>query len=201
MLIKKGDFIELEFTGKCEGEIFDTTNNEIAKKIFNKEVKPIKIIVGEKMVVDGLDKAIEGKEINKIYKIKLKPKEAFGDRRKELIKTVPLNAFKDKNLVKEGNLLLIDGILVKILKVASGRVLIDMNHPLAGKEIEYEFKILRKIESDDEKIKTIAEFFGIKDYEIEKNNEKIEIKLKKMNKNFEELLKKYIKNIEITKIE
>ncbi|MEM2772508.1 MAG: peptidylprolyl isomerase, partial [Candidatus Pacearchaeota archaeon] len=182
MLIKKGDFIELEFIGKCEGEIFDTTNNEIAKKIFNKEVKPIKIIVGEKMVVDGLDKAIEGKEINKIYKIKLKPKEAFGDRRKELIKTVPLNAFKDKNLVKEGNLLLIDGILVKILKVASGRVLIDMNHPLAGKEIEYEFKILRKIESDDEKIKTIAEFFGIKDYEIEKNNEKIEIKLKKMNK-------------------
>lgn len=201
MIVKKGDFIELDFIGKCDGEIFDTTNSQLAKKLgYKKEVKPIKIIVGERMVIEGLDKAIEGKEINKEYKIKINAKEAFGERKKELIKVVPLHAFNDKNLVKEGNILLVDNILVKIIKVGSGRVLIDMNHPLAGKQVEYEFKILRKIEDNEEKIKAIMEYFKINDYKIEKN-EKIIIKVKKLEKKIEELIKKYIKNCEITKLE
>jgi len=204
MEIKKGDFIELEFTGKIDnanGEIFDTTNSEIAKKLgYKREVKPIRIIVGEGMIIDGLDKALEGKEIGKQYSIEIMPNEAFGERKRELIKIVPANAFKDKSLLREGNTLVIDGFLARIVKVGSGRVLLDLNHPLAGKKLYYEFKILKKIENEEEKLKVILEYFGIKDYKIEKKDGKLILKIKKLDKTIEALIKKYIK-IEITNLE
>jgi FKBP-type peptidyl-prolyl cis-trans isomerase SlyD len=190
-MISKGDFVELEFTAKADGEIFDTTDAEIAKSIgYKGEVRPIKIIVGEGMVVKGLDKSLEGKDIGKEYEINLKPKEAFGERSSSLIKIVPINAFNDKSMLKENEYIAVEGLVARILKVGSGRVVLDFNHPLAGKEITYKFKIKRKIEDEEEKIKAILEFFNIKDYKIEKD-EKIKI-IAKIPKAAEELLKKYI---------
>lgn len=196
--IKKGDFIELDFTGTADGEIFDTTNNELAKKLFNKEAKPVKIIVGERMIIEGLDNSLEGKEIGKEYRIELKPNESFGERKPELIKVFPINAFKDKNMLREGNTLIIEGYIARIVKVGSGRVMLDFNHPLAGKKIEYKFKILRKIEDNKEKISSILEYFGIKDYKIEEKEGKIILRLeKRIEKEIENLIKRHLNNIEI----
>ena len=203
-MINKGDFIELEFTAREGGKIFDTTNQQVAKSIgYEKDVKPIKIVVGEGMVVKGLDDALVGKEIGKEYKINLKPPEAFGERKPELIKTFSVNAFKDKKMLKEGNLIFVEGLIAKIVKVSSGRAVLDFNHPLAGKEIEYDFKIIRKIEDKKEKVAIVLDYYGIKDYEIEIENEKIVVKTK--NENIEIVEKILVKffgnsNVEIVKL-
>jgi len=189
-MISKGDFIELDFIAMADGEIFDTTDTQIARQIgYKGEVRPIKIIVGEGMVVKGLDKNLEGKEIGKEYEISLSPEEAFGKRETRLIKTVPISVFGNKNVLKENSFISIEGIVAKILKVGSGRVILDFNHPLAGKTITYKFKIKRKIEDEEEKIKTILSFFGIKDYKIEKN-EKFKL-IAELPEKATELIKRY----------
>ena len=51
--IKKNDFIEIEFTGLANGEIFDTTNKKDAEKmgIEPKNIKPLTISVGNQMIL------------------------------------------------------------------------------------------------------------------------------------------------------
>ena len=150
MAVKEKQFVELEFTGKVKdtGEIFDTTNPKDAKAMGMKnEAKPLKICVGEGMLPEKFDKALVGKETGKEYSIELSPKEAFGDRKSELIKTIPLRIFTEKNVMPyKGMMLNLDGMLVRVVSVSGGRVIADFNNPLAGKNILYEFRIIRSIE-------------------------------------------------------
>ena len=170
--IKKNDFIELVFTGKTkDGNIFDTNVPSEAKKIDLKiEEKPFVICVGQKMVVEGLDDSLEGKEIAKKYQIELPPKKAFGEREREKVRLIPLNIFTEKNIMpKQGMVLHLDYQLVRIASVSGGRVLVDFNNPLAGKEVVYEFTIVKKINEDKEKIDSIIDYFLRKklDYSLE----------------------------------
>jgi len=59
MKITKNDFIEIEFTGKANGKIFDTTNKEEAKEMgLQADVKPMIISVGNDMILKGLDETL-----------------------------------------------------------------------------------------------------------------------------------------------
>lgn len=182
MQVKKNDFIEIEFTGRANGEIFDTNIKKEAEKINLKiEEKPIIICIGQGMLVKGFDKALEGKELDKEYKIKLSPEEAFGLRNKEMIKIIPLKIFKEKDINPYPGLVLnLDGILARILTVSGGRVIVDFNNPLAGKEIEYTFKIKREITDDKEKINALQDFFFKKRFEFEIKDKKVIFKDKKL---------------------
>ena len=74
MQVQKNDFVEIEFTGKANGNIFDTTNKEEAKQIgLEADVKPMIISVGNQMLIKGLDEALESKEKGKKYSIHLTP--------------------------------------------------------------------------------------------------------------------------------
>ena len=158
---KKNDFIELSFTGLSNGNIFDSNIPEDLKKIdSNAEVKKTIVIIGEKMVVPGLDKALENKEINKDYEITLTPKEGFGERDRNLLKTIPLKVFTSKNIFpKPGMVLALDDMLAKIVTVSGARVITDFNNPLAGKDLTYKYKITRVLTDEKEKANFLLESF------------------------------------------
>lgn len=177
MKTKKNDFIEIEFIGRANGEVFDTTIQKEAEKINLKiEEKPLIVCIGQEMLVKGFDNALEGKELEKEYKIKLSSEESFGVRNKALIKIIPLKVFKEKNIAPVAGLILnFDGLIAKILSVSGGRVITDFNNPLAGKEIEYTFKIKRKVTDEKEKINALQDFFFRKRFafSINKKDKKI----------------------------
>lgn len=177
-MIKKNDFIEIDFTAKIkEGNIFDTTSVNEAKKaeIFNKkqDYKPLRICVGQGMVIKGLDSALEGKEIGKEYVVNIEPEQAFGKRDPRLIRIMPLSMFREKEVMPYPGLMLnMDGMVVRIASVSGGRVIADFNNPLAGKKIEYKFNIKKEITDKKEKLLTLIEFYlklNDKDVEIENN--------------------------------
>jgi len=143
------------------------------KKI-SKDAKPKEtiVIVGESMVVSGFDRALEGKEIGKDYEIKVPAKDGFGERRKELVKTIPLKIFREKKINPyPGMILAMDENLVRIITVSGARVMADFNNPLAGKELVYKFKIVRKIQDGKEKAKTVFESMlrFVPDFELKGN--------------------------------
>src|SRR3989344_7777549 len=95
-IIVKNDFIELKYTGYANDKIFDSNIEEDLKTLDPKaKIEKTIIAVGHMMVVSGLDKALEGKEIGKEYKLALSRDESFGERKRELVKTIPLRMFTD----------------------------------------------------------------------------------------------------------
>ncbi|MBD3252485.1 hypothetical protein GF386_02025 [Candidatus Pacearchaeota archaeon] len=181
--VKKGDFIEIEFKGKYDDKIFDTTDPKEAKEIGieNQDVKPVVVSAGNKMLLKGFDKSLEGKEIGKSYNIHLTPDKAFGSRNPDLIKTLSIRIFKEKNMNPVAGMTVeLDNNLAKILSVSGGRVIVDFNNPLAGKEIDYEFKVKRKITDDNEKINSLQDFFFRQRFEFSIKNKKVMFKDKKL---------------------
>ena len=178
MTLKKKDFIEIEFTGKIKnGEIFDSNKKEDLKKL-NPNIKPKPFIfsLGENMFLKGIDDFLIGKEIGE-YTIELPPEKAFGKRNSQLVQMVPMKIFKTQKLNPvPGAIFNFDNRIAKILSVSGGRVMVDFNNPLAGKEIIYEIKILRKVDDLNEKIKSLIEFFTKKQLEFEIKNKKLIIK-------------------------
>ncbi|MDD2445166.1 MAG: FKBP-type peptidyl-prolyl cis-trans isomerase [Candidatus Nanoarchaeia archaeon] len=201
MTIKEKDFVEIEFTGKIKDsqEIFDSNIQEDIKKakLDIKEIKPFILSVGQKMLPSGFDQDLIEKEINKEYTLELKPEDAFGKRDKELIKMVPTRLFLEQRInPQRGMQLNLDGQIVKILSNSGGRTLIDFNHPLAGKEVVYNYKINRIVENENEKIDALFDFFFKQKLEYEVKDKKIIFKeLKKELKPYLQIFAPKIKEI------
>ncbi len=203
MAIKEGDFVVVEYTGKVEGKLFDTTDEEAAKKngIFSKNTKygPITIVVGAGHLLKGVEESLIGKNVGDEYSITLEPSKAFGRRNPKLLKIIPQKIFKGQKIDPyPGMTVSVDNLLGTVVSVSAGRVIVDFNHPLAGKELEYEIKVIKPVEDKNEQVKSIIELYANKECGIELKEKEVAIKCKEdLPKNVKEAIehdiKKYIK--------
>ena len=198
MAFQKNDFVEIEYDAfeKDFNKLVDTTNEKKAKdeKIYKEGVKygGIVVCLGFKDVIKGLDDFIVGKEPGN-YKVELTPDDAFGKKDSNLIKLMPMNAFIGANIRPFPGLQLnLDGILCTVRSVSGGRVMIDFNHPLAGKTIKYDLQIKRKISDLRERVDSLLDL-RLEKYNIVKlENGVLEVK-SKIRKEFEKPLEGEIK--------
>ncbi|MEK6928185.1 MAG: peptidylprolyl isomerase [Nanoarchaeota archaeon] len=196
---KKGDFVEIKYTGYANGEMFDSNIEEDLKKAKSKN-PPRKTIIklGEKMIVPGLDSALEGKEVGNKYDVIVSVKEGFGERKRELMKTIPLKVFTERKIYPEaGMMLTLDDQLVRISAVSGARVIVDFNNPLAGKTLEYKVEIVRIVDDDNEKARALFEWmfrfapeFEVRDKVIIKGPQVFESIAKSFSPKFKELMGK-----------
>ena len=190
MAIKNGDFIKLEFTGKIKetGDVFDTTNEEIAKEsgilVENKEYGPIPIAVGGNHLLKAIDEAVIGLDVGESKEIEVSPKDGFGERDSNLIQLIPMKEFKKQGMTPHvGMELTSEGHKGRVLTVSGGRVKVDFNHDLAGKNLEYSIVISDIIEDDEEKIKSMIQLhysypnMDLDKTEIKIDGDKVSIKL------------------------
>ena len=212
--MKKGDFIELEYTGKVKDMdfVFDTTSEKEAKENNIHDAKasydPVVICIGQGHVIKGLDEQLEGKELEREYKIELSPEQGFGKKNAKLIQLVATGKFiKQKINPIPGLQVNIDGMMGMIRTVSGGRTLVDFNHPLAGKELIYDFKINKIVKDDEEKLRALLKLqLNLKDIKvnIKEGNATIDLNIKQnLPKPIEEKLTEHIKELipSIKKIE
>ncbi len=187
--IKKGDFVELDYDGyvKEENIMFDTTDEKKAKEnnIYSQKSEYGKIIicVGEHQILKGIDKTLEGKEPGE-YEIELTPEDAFGKKDSKLLKLIPSSAFKKADIQPMVGLQVnIDNAIGTIRSVNGGRIIVDFNHPLSGKDIKYSLKIDRIVEDDVEKVNSIISLaLGVKDAKTEIKDGKAAVKFNNASK-------------------
>ena len=181
--MQKGDFVKIEYTGRLEsGEIFDTTNEELAKKekIYNQNMRygPVGVVIGGHFVLPGLEKELEKMETGDNKSITVEANEGFGERKAELVRVMPEKAFKGKNIMP-GMVVDFGDVRGRVQSINAGRVRVDFNHPLAGKNLKYDVKIIEKIEGDNNKAAAVLEFFGIDNKDkFEFKGEAVDIKLR-----------------------
>jgi FKBP-type peptidyl-prolyl cis-trans isomerase SlyD len=198
--LKKGDFIEIEFTGKDKntGAVFDTNIKKDAEEaeLEIEEFKPFVMSVGNQMLPKGFDLDVVGKEVGKSYTLDLTPENAFGKRDKEMIRMIPTKLFHEQKINPErGMQLALDGRLVKILSNSGGRTLVDFNNPLAGKDVVYTYKINKAVEKIEDKINALQDFLFRKQFEFKIDGKKIIFEVEKGMNQYIEMFGAKIKEI------
>jgi len=139
MAIKEGDKVKIDYEGRLEdGTVFDSSSKHGA---------PLQVEVGAHQVIPGFEKALVGMEKGQEKEITLKPEEAYGQYRKELLQKVPKDRLPKEHEPKPGMMLVLgtpDGkqMPAKIAEVGDNDVTIDINHPLAGKTLIFKIKIV-----------------------------------------------------------
>ncbi len=149
MPIKKHDFVEIEYTGRLKegNDVFDTTDEKIAKEaqIFSdkNDYKPVIICIGEHQILKGIDEFLEGKELGN-YKLELPTEKAFGKKDPKLVTMIPISKFTEQKIKPIPGLRLnIDNYVGIVKSVSGGRTVVDFNHALAGRDVEYELKVIK----------------------------------------------------------
>ena len=171
----KNEFVELKYTGYANEEMFDSNIEEDLKKAKSDSQPRLVIVkIGGGMIVKGLDSALEEKEIGKEHEVSMAAIDGFGSRNPKLVRTIPLAEFTSRRIMPQpGMLFTLDEQLVKIIAVSGARVIADFNNPMAGKELKYKFTIVRKVENENEIIKSVFLFllrfapeFDVRDKEV-----------------------------------
>lgn len=138
--VKNGDKVSVEYTGMFDdGKVFDTN-------IHGDHAHPLEFTVGNKMVIQGFDNAVIGMKQNEEKTFKIPANEAYGEKNPQLVQTVP----KPENFppqAKEGMIIGIGPSADRqmpalIVKVTDKDVTLDLNHPLAGKNLTFRIKII-----------------------------------------------------------
>jgi FKBP-type peptidyl-prolyl cis-trans isomerase 2 len=198
MKASKGDVVQITFVGRLEdGSVFDLNDTALAKKeglqghFHEKTV----ICVGHGDVVPGLDNALVDLELKKKIEVTVQPEEGFGKRNAELFKMIPLSKFKEHKIQPQPGLQLnIDNNTGIIKSVSGGRVMVDFNHPLAGKVLKYEVTITRKVEDIGEQVQGFLEMaFHMHGVRVEEKEGAVTVKFElpeQLQKIVEETLKK-----------
>lgn len=159
MALQKGDFILINYTAKVKetNDVFDTTFEETAKTAhLQKEgeiYEPKLIVVGEGWVLKSLDENLSTMEINKEAQVEIPPEKAFGPRDSEKVKRVHLRQLLEKGINPAvGMRIEFGGKNATIRSIGAGRVLLDFNPPLAGRTLVYDVTVIKKLETNEEKI-------------------------------------------------
>lgn len=203
--MKQGDFVEIQYVGKVKetGKIFDVTDEVKAKQanVYKEgnKYEPIQVVVGAGHIIQGLDESLLNIEVGETKTFDIPPEKGFGKRDSSLLQLLPLNDFKKHGLFPRAGLKIeINGHWATVRSVSSGRVKLDFNHPLAGKTLQYEVTISKKIDDLTEKINSIlkvrAPGIDVSSQKVTIEEEKVNIELKGINPPFKSSLESFIKS-------
>ncbi len=188
--IKENDFVELEFDIFANGKLVQTTDEKKGKEnnLSVEEYGPQTIIVGKALILKALDDDIlKESTLNKEKTLELTAEKAYGKRDKNLIKIFPKAVFDEHKMrAVVGVVYDFNGMYGTVKSIVGGRVMVDFNNPLAGKEIKLVYKIKSKI--DD--VKTKIEYVLGTIIKIPQNQFKVEAKEKTITLTMPEQLTK-----------
>jgi FKBP-type peptidyl-prolyl cis-trans isomerase 2 len=118
-------------------------------------------IVGGGMLIAGFEEALAGAKVGKETECTIAPEDGYGEKDSELIDTISidklLQSVKDPKSLYIGAPVNIAGKQGTLSYLAAGRARIDYNHPMAGKTLKYNFKIIAVVEGKEEKVTALLE--------------------------------------------
>lgn len=141
MAIKDKDKVTLDYEGRLEtGEIFDTSKHE-------EHSHPLTFKVGEGQVIPGFEKAVIGMNVDEEKEFEIAPEDAYGMPDEKLFQEVPRNVLPSEPQPEVGMALMMQtpqgNMPVMISEVKEDSVILNLNHPLAGKKLIFKIKVLK----------------------------------------------------------
>ena len=154
-----GSLILLDYTARIKdnNEIFETTRENDAKdsNLYDpvKKYEPRLVSVGEGWVLKGVDEVLSKGNVGETLDIEIPPEKGFGQRDPSKVRMIPQRKLGEKaSDIKVGDVVEIDERAGIVRYIGSGRVQIDYNHRLASRNLVYNINILKKLDTDEDKI-------------------------------------------------
>jgi peptidylprolyl isomerase len=142
----QSDAVTVHYTGTLEdGTVFDQSPED----------RPLRFIIGKDEVIAGFNTAVIGMFQGESKTVVISCMDAYGEHHDALVETVERSLLPAEVKVAAGIQLEItredDSILkVKVVKVTKKTVTLDANHPLAGKPLTFEIKLLKVVKNPPE---------------------------------------------------
>ncbi|MEK7851198.1 MAG: peptidylprolyl isomerase [Deltaproteobacteria bacterium] len=140
--VKAGDKVRVHYVGSLEdGTVFDSS----------REGEPMEFAVGERMLIPGFEDAVIGMSAGDSKTVSIPPEDAYGSHIEELITVVERSQIPTSLEPKIGMMLQADsddGMVVPftVKEVTEDSVILDGNHPLAGKGLTFEIELLEIVQ-------------------------------------------------------
>lgn len=141
MTITSGNKVTLDYEGRFDdGTIFDSSKH-------GDHSHPLTFSVGEGQVIPGFENAVIGMKIDEEKEFTIKPEEAYGMPDDRLFQEIPMNVLPSEPKPQVGMTLMMHtpqgNIPVMISEVKADSVVLNLNHPLAGKTLTFKIKVLK----------------------------------------------------------
>jgi len=136
-VVKDGTMVSLQYTLSGEdGKIIES----------NKGKGALKYTQGQRQIIPGLEKALAGMKVGEEKRVKVKPEDAYGPVHEKSFQEFPKEKIPPDNL-KVGAVLMANGphgqsMPVRVKEIKEKTVVVDMNHPMAGKTLVFDVKII-----------------------------------------------------------
>ena len=134
----KGNTVKIHYTGRLDdGTVFDSS----------REREALGFTLGEGMVIPGFEAAVEGMAVGDTKTATIPAEDAYGERREDLFLTVERARLPDGMDPEVGQPLQMraeDGqaVPVVVTEVRDEAVVLDANHPLAGRDLIFEIEVV-----------------------------------------------------------
>jgi len=138
MAAAKGDKVKIHYKGTLsDGEVFDSSEGR----------EPLEFVVGSGQVIVGFDEAVTGMEVGEKKSVLIPVHKAYGEKKDELVMSVPTAHVPPDLEVEIGMMLEMGGaqgevIRVKVVDITDEEVVLDANPPLAGKDLNFEIELV-----------------------------------------------------------
>ena len=149
MTVKRKAVVTIDYSLKDDkGNIIDSSEGN----------GPLSYLHGFKNIVLGLEEALEGKSQGDSFSVVVPPDKGYGLRDENMVFDVPLDNFKagDSSELKPGmefdTVIENTGYILTVVEVKDKTVKVDANHPLSGKSLYFDIKVVKVRDSYSEEI-------------------------------------------------
>lgn len=136
-VVKDGMMVSLDYTLKgTDGKVMETSKGR----------EPLKYIHGQKMMIPGLERELTGMKVGGQKNVTVKPEDAYGKINPNAVQEIPKEKIPP-NALKVGAVLAASspqGMVVPmtVRQIKEKTVVMDMNHPMAGKTLVFDIKVV-----------------------------------------------------------
>lgn len=136
--VKENNTVKVHYTGKlADGQVFDTSEGK----------EPLAFTLGEGRLIPGFEKGLIDMKLNEKKTINLTKDEAYGDPREDLIIEVPKSELPQEMTPEVGMGLVSrtpegQEMNLMVVEVRDETVVLDGNHPLAGKDLIFDLEVV-----------------------------------------------------------
>ncbi|MBT0810802.1 peptidylprolyl isomerase [Litoribacter ruber] len=134
----KGNTVKVHYTGKLQdGTVFDSSENR----------EPLQFTLGDGNMIKGFDAAVHGMAVGEDKSVTIPSAEAYGEKRDEMLVDIPHTQVPADINPEIGMDLSIQNqngqpMPVKVVHVDEEKITLDANHPLAGKDLIFDIKLV-----------------------------------------------------------
>ncbi|HET7922135.1 MAG TPA: peptidylprolyl isomerase [Gammaproteobacteria bacterium] len=147
MQIARNTVVSIDYTLTDDtGAVLDSSNGQA----------PLAYLHGAGNIIAGLEEALEGKETGTELKVTVAPEKGYGPRNESMTQKVPRKMFDTEQEIKPGMRFHADSDhgphTVVVTAVDAEHVTVDGNHPLAGKQLNFEVKVVEVRAATEEEL-------------------------------------------------